>query len=255
MADTTTSAWCTRKWKPSGSSTTKQYRANLVTTLNTYATYCTVSYTHRLEINSSVGHNDYHWSCGGSASGSGTVDTVFGDDKIVQCKKATSSQVTRGHSAKTITVSGTIWASSSGGSNPWNGQKVTATKTYTVPALASYAVKYYANGGIGTIADGTKWYGEALTLSNGTDFTRVGYTLVGWNTSADGTGTHYNLSQSYTGNAGLELYAEWEAIVVHGLMKIDNIWEEGTFYIKINGVWIEPYACYVKINGSWIEMT
>ena len=255
MADTTTSAWCTREWIPSGSSAKKKYRANLVTTLNTYNTYCTISYTHRLEINSSVGHNNYHWSVGGNVTASsGTVDTVFGGDKIVQCKKGTSNQVARGHSATTIKVSGTIYASSSGGTNPWNGQKVTATKSYTVPALQSWAVKYYSNGGTGTIADGKKWYGESLTLSNGTGFSRVGYTLVGWNTSADGTGTHYNLSQSYTGNAGLNLYAEWQQNVILVKTKVNGAWVVATVNAKINGNWVKPYIGYVKVNGAWVQI-
>lgn len=38
---------------------------------------------------------------------------------------------------------------------------------------------------------------------------RDGYTFVNWNTSADGSGTTYNLGDNYTFGNNLELYAQW----------------------------------------------
>lgn len=87
----------------------------------------------------------------------------------------------------------------------------TASKTFSIPAKKSYVVSYNVNGGTGTIANQTKWYGESLTLSNGSGFTRTGYTLSKWNTKADGTGTNYDKSAAYTSNAVLTLYAIWTA--------------------------------------------
>lgn len=76
----------------------------------------------------------------------------------------------------------------------------------------TYAVTYNANGGSGTTASQTKTYGVALTLrANG--FTRTGYSFQSWNTKADGTGTSYAASSSYTANAALTLYAIWQASV------------------------------------------
>lgn len=256
MADTTYSAYCSRKWKPSGSSTTKQYRAVLTTTLNTYATYCTISYTHQLNINSTVGHNGYHWSVSGTGiSGSGTVNTTFNGAKTVTCTSGTSGSVTRTHVAQTITASGSIWASSSGGSNTWNNEVVTATKSYTVPALSSWSVTYNVNGGEGTISNSTKWYGENLTLSDGTGFTRANYSLVGWNTASDGSGTHYNLGETYSGNAALALYAEWELNAVQARTKINDVWVSGNIYVKINDNWEMPHVGYVKVDDTWEQIT
>lgn len=81
---------------------------------------------------------------------------------------------------------------------------------YTVAALASYSVKYSANGGSGAPSAQTKWYGSNLTLSS-TVPTRMGYTFVKWNTKADGSGTAYAAGANYTANAGVTLYAQWKA--------------------------------------------
>lgn len=253
MADITTSSWCARKWYPSGSSQEHQYRANLSTTLNTTATACTISYTHRLELDNSVGHNGYNWSCGGKGSGSGTVNSTNGGSKLITCKSGTTSSVSRGHSATTISVSGTIWATSSGGTNPWNGEKVTATKTYTVPAKQSWTITYNANGGTGSDS-AKKWYNENLTLSNGSGFLRPHYTQTGWNTAADGTGTHYNLGATYTANAGATLYAEWKLNSVKSSGKVSGAWKNGILYAKISGVWKIPHTAYAKVNGIWKQI-
>ena len=75
--------------------------------------------------------------------------------------------------------------------------------------LKTYAISYNANGGSGTIGNQTKTHGTAITLSNGSALSREGYTLSGWNTKADGTGTAYALSGSYTSNATATFYAVW----------------------------------------------
>lgn len=73
-----------------------------------------------------------------------------------------------------------------------------------------YTVSYNANGGTGAPANQTKSGGVNLTLSNEIP-TRDGYTFVKWNTASDGSGTDYNPSATYTGNAALTLYAIWVA--------------------------------------------
>ena len=93
------------------------------------------------------------------------------------------------------------------------GRSVSGTSsgsyTISIPALAKYTVSYNANGGTGSIEPQNKYYGNNLTLSNGTDFTRTNHTLTGWNTEADGSGTPYALGATYTDNAPLTLYAQW----------------------------------------------
>ena len=85
------------------------------------------------------------------------------------------------------------------------------TLTPTIPALTSHKVSYNNNGGTGSISAQTKYYGQNITLSKGTAFTRTNYSLTGWNTASDGTGTHYNLGAKYSINSTTNrtLYAEW----------------------------------------------
>lgn len=84
-----------------------------------------------------------------------------------------------------------------------------AASLYAVWKPDTYAVTYNSNGGSGTIADDTKTYAVNMTLSDGTGFTRTNHSLVKWNTAADGSGTDYALGATYTGNAALDLYAQW----------------------------------------------
>ena len=252
MADVTYSSWCSRAWKPKGSSTTRQYRARLDTTLYTYDTYCAIYCTLYLELTHSVSHNNYHW--GASNGGTGTVNSAFEGATTIGCYSWWTGNVGRGHTAGSISASGYIYASSSGGSNTWNNQTVTATASYTVPALDSWSVTYNVNGGEGTISNSIKWYGENLTLSDGTGFTRANYNLVGWNTAADGSGTHYDLGETYSGNAALALYAEWVLNAITLKTKINDTWVDGTLYMKINGNWEIPHIGYIKVNNEWKQI-
>lgn len=75
---------------------------------------------------------------------------------------------------------------------------------------------YHANGGISQTGDLTRRYDMAYHVrpntSIGTDWlTRDGYTLTGWNTEADGSGTAVGLGSraSVGGTEALELYAQW----------------------------------------------
>ena len=89
------------------------------------------------------------------------------------------------------------------------GGTMYASDTFNIPSLASYTVKYNANGGSNAPSSQTKWYGQALTLST-TKPTRSGYTFQGWSTANDST-AEYAAGASYTGNAALTLYAVWKA--------------------------------------------
>ena len=100
-----------------------------------------------------------------------------------------------------------------------------------------WTVSYNANGGSGAPSAQTKTYGTTLTLSattptrassvsgsrtvtynaNGGSVTPTSatanitstYSFSKWNTAADGSGTNYNPSGSYTANAAATLYAQW----------------------------------------------
>lgn len=78
-----------------------------------------------------------------------------------------------------------------------------------------YKVEYNANKGSGAANAQNATYDQNLTLRKGTDMSRDGYTLTGWNTKADGTGKAYGLGEkeknlTETHNATVTLYAQWK---------------------------------------------
>lgn len=86
---------------------------------------------------------------------------------------------------------------------------LSASSSISVAAKASYTISYNANGGSGAPANQTKWYGTAVNLSS-TIPARTGHTFKGWATSASGS-VVYASGASYTANAGVTLYAVWQA--------------------------------------------
>ena len=77
-----------------------------------------------------------------------------------------------------------------------------------------YSVSYDANGGSGEMDDQDFTYDEAGQALSANSFTREGYTFVGWNTAADGSGTGYTDGQQMpnvtaTDGATVTLYAQW----------------------------------------------
>lgn len=112
--------------------------------------------------------------------------------------------ITRTHSAQTISVSVRIVNSSS-----YMDGTDTASSTVTIPARASYSVSYNANGGTGAPSAQTKWHDETLTLST-TKPTRSGYSFQGWATSSGGS-VAYASGAAYKSNAAVTLYAVWAA--------------------------------------------
>ena len=145
----------------------------------------------------------------GTASGYATSASSGSYANVPNTTVTKSLTVTRTHSAQTKTFTIQSKGVSVSGVGAAYSQTGTKSITKTIPALASYNVTYNANGGSGTTSSQTKWYGEALTLRNNA-FTRTGYTFKNWNTAAAGTGTSYAAGASYTGNAALSLYAQWQ---------------------------------------------
>lgn len=93
------------------------------------------------------------------------------------------------------------WNSTAGGTK-------TASGSFDIAAKDSYTVSYNVNGGSGSFANQTKWWGTNLTLHSGSP-SRAGHNFVRWNTNTSNTGTGYAPGATYTGNAALALYAIW----------------------------------------------
>ena len=87
-------------------------------------------------------------------------------------------------------------------------------KMELIQSPITYKISYHANGGSGTTGGSSHTYDTSKSLTaNG--FTRIGYTFVGWNTKADGSGTSYvdkaNVKNLTTTNGStVPLYAQWK---------------------------------------------
>lgn len=153
-----------------------------------------------------------------STVGTGTTATVAeGSTYYIKATPSTGYKLT----ALTVTPSGgsavSVIGNNSGATSAVTVSRVMGSADENVAATfakQTYTVTYNkgtASGATGSDQTATKTYGEALTLK-GAIFTRTGYTQTGWNTNSSGSGgTHYNLSASYTTEAGTTLYPEWTA--------------------------------------------
>ena len=77
----------------------------------------------------------------------------------------------------------------------------------------TYTVTYDGNGNTGGSApiDANNYeQGVAVTVSGATTLEKSGYTFMGWNTAADGTGTNYAAASTFKmGTEDVTLYARW----------------------------------------------
>jgi uncharacterized repeat protein (TIGR02543 family) len=97
------------------------------------------------------------------------------------------------------------------GTNYNSGASYTSNAAVTLYAIwtaNTYTVTYDANNGSNAPSNQTKTHDKALTLSPDKP-EKTGYSFKNWNTKADGSGTSYNSSASYTGNSDITLYAQW----------------------------------------------
>ena len=114
------------------------------------------------------------------------------------------------------------WATTSGGTtvkytNKASVSNLTTTSEgkvnlYAVWKANTYAVKYNANGGSGTMSNSSHTYDTAKTLTANA-FTRTGYTFKGWSTTATGAVVYANSAsvKNLATSGTFNLYAVWEA--------------------------------------------
>ncbi len=88
------------------------------------------------------------------------------------------------------------------------------TTTYhndIISFFETYTVTFDGNGN----DDGTapqsieNLNGSIIILPSAGTLTKAGKRMIGWNTSSDGTGTHFNIGDTYPISASTTLYAEW----------------------------------------------
>ena len=209
-------------------STTKSYEAATGSNILNIASKASDSYWAKTSWTVTVSHN--------TSTGKGT------------CAWSLAKNAYGGYPGALRTVSSSTWYQ-------WS----TASDTITLPTIpVSYTVAYkdnaaYAAGG--TVSNlpssQTKSYSSALTLSSNIP-TVSGYTFTGWNTKADGTGTSYSPGASYSTNAALTLYAQWEQKKVNGIFHVytDGEWVAVTPYVYSGAAW-QAATGSLYSDGEW----
>ena len=223
-----------------GSSTVKSYYYYTVSSTDT--TYSIAIYG-GIWVSKAINSVEYTYNINGTGKTaiqrSGTRNFSKGNNQLVS---SYTWSWTKTHSAQSVQIVADANTSSGSG---------IAHKTFTVPAKTSYTVTYNANGGSGAIANQTKWYGEALTLSTAKP-TKSGYTFKGWATStanASAGTVNYASGASYTSNAALTLYAVWE--LAYSKPSITSVSIERC---DANGN-DDDEGGYAKVNFDWSVFT
>lgn len=114
-----------------------------------------------------------------------------------------------------------------------------ALTLYAKWAIVTYAIAFDANGATaGTPpAAQTKTHGINLTLAmNSGALARLGYTFVGWNTAADGSGTAYLPGAIYAANAAGPLFAQWVVIAAPAAIPTLSEWSQFILALLLLGV-------------------
>lgn len=86
---------------------------------------------------------------------------------------------------------------------------------YTPESMVSFTVTFRANGSTGGIVPDEVILpeGASLTIPGNTGgLSRTGFSFIGWNTAADGSGTTFLPGDSYLMAEDLELFARWNAL-------------------------------------------
>ena len=104
---------------------------------------------------------------------------------------------------------------------------------YAQWAIATYTVTYNGNGettGIVPIDQQTYASGDSVNVEGNTgNIEKTGYTFMGWNTKADGSGTRYTENATFNmGSSNVMLYAHWEAIPTYSVTYDENGATSGT---------------------------
>lgn len=78
----------------------------------------------------------------------------------------------------------------------------------------TYAVRYNGNGNTSGLPRTNNSYapGTTVIVADGATVAKAGYTLTGWNTAADGSGTSYSIGSTFPIVADTTLYAQWTRV-------------------------------------------
>ena len=89
-------------------------------------------------------------------------------------------------------------------------------------AVTTYFISYYKNDGSGTMDTemeiGSFVLPAITNIPNGADWSRQGYSFLGWNEFSDGSGTTYQPGDSITPASDMDFYALWSVAPPDGVV-------------------------------------
>lgn len=184
---------------------------------NSYANGASITATENITLNATWIGNDYTVTFNGNGATSGSMNNI----NLVYGTNTTLPDNAFSRTAYTFT--GWNTAADGKGTNYANKVEVNNLTTFdngTVQLYAMWAANTYSvqfninNGDSGTMSNQVFNYDSTETALSKNQFLRSGYTFVGWNTKADGTGIPYadqvkvrNLTADASGV--IQLYAQW----------------------------------------------
>ena len=173
-------------------------------------------------------------NCSGSSGGGGTNPTyTVTYDKNGSDSGTAPTDSTKYEAGQIVTVPGNTGALVKAGYSfvGWNtlsngtGTTYTQSQTFVMgsanvklyanwTANPTFTVTYNGNGNTtGSVPTDSTTYEEGQTvtvLGNTGSLVKTGYSFIGWNTAANGSGTTYTQTQTFTmGSANVILYAQW----------------------------------------------
>ena len=191
-----------------------------------YATGATYNLTADVTLYAEWTAVNYTLTYDGNGNGGGTVPTA----------QTGSGNKTLSANLGLLTLSGstfTGWNTAANGTgthyNIGATYDLTADVTlYAEWATSTYTVTYDGNGnGGGSVPSSQTGNGNLSLATNSGTLTNSGFTFTGWNTAADGTGTHYATGATFNLNADVTLYAEWTAVPVTFTITYDGNGKSG----------------------------
>ena len=144
--------------------------------------------------------------------------------------------------------------------NSWDfdfAQPITSNITINAMWIAkNITVTYYANNGTENILTQDITYDDEISFKNGNEFSKEGYTLSGWNTKADGSGTAYSVGQTFNNfqvsENDFNLYAQW-TVNQYTITTTKNLQNAGS----INGIGsfdygtVQTLTALTNIGYAW----
>lgn len=166
-----------------------------------YVSATTAEVTGKFKVSSSNGSYNHDLKLKVTVDGqtnSGTRDLKSGGSVSI----SKTVDVTRGTSAKTITIKGHSATGTAMGT-------INKSTTVTVAARPYYTISYRANGGHGAPDSQGHYHGYSVTITS-KEPSRTGYNFKGWGTYETDTSVAYRPGSTYSKNESDVLYAIWD---------------------------------------------